>query len=88
MPKPMNRESQARFVAVLLSLLTVAAVVFAGFNFVKERDTAVPDDGVWWIERSGHLVADRVDPKGRAAEAGGRGETTDRSRLPGGAAAA
>ncbi len=69
-PKPMNRESQARFVAVLLSLLTVAAVVFAGFNFVKERDTAVPDDGVWWIERSGHLVADRVDPKGRAAEAG------------------
>ena len=70
MPKPMNRESQARFVAVLLSLLTVAAVVFAGFNFVKERDTAVPDDGVWWIERSGHLVADRVDPKGRAAEAG------------------
>ena len=69
-PKPMNRESQARFLAVLLSLLTVAAVVFAGFNFEKERATAVPDDGVWWVERNGHLVADRVDPKGRAAEAG------------------
>jgi len=69
-PKPMNRESQARFVAVLLSLLTVAAVVFAGFNFEKERATAVPDDGVWWVERNGHLIADRVDPKGRAAEAG------------------
>ena len=69
-PKPMNRESQARFVAVLLSLLTVAAVVFAGFNFVKERDAAVPDDGVWWIERSGHLIADRVDPHGPGAKAG------------------
>ena len=36
----MNRESQARFVAVLLFLLTVAAVVFAGFNFQKERESA------------------------------------------------
>ncbi|MFZ0732615.1 MAG: ATP-binding protein [Candidatus Sulfotelmatobacter sp.] len=66
----MNRESQARFVAILLFLLTVAAVVFAGFNFVKERDSAVPDDGVWWIERSGHLIADRVDPHGPGAKAG------------------
>ena len=61
-PKPMNRESQARFVAVLLFVLTVAAVVFAGFNFQKERDSAVPDDGVWWVEHGGRLVADRVDP--------------------------
>jgi len=69
-PKPMNRESQARFVAVLLFLLTVGAVVFAGFNFQKERDSAVPDDGVWWIERSGQLIADRVDPTGPGAKAG------------------
>ena len=66
----MNRESQARFVAVLLFVLTVAAVVFAGFNFQKERESAVPDDGVWWIERDGHLVADRVDPHGQGAQAG------------------
>ena len=33
--KPMNRESQARFVAVLLFLATVAAVVLAAFNFQK-----------------------------------------------------
>ena len=39
----MNRENQIRFVAVLLFLLTVAAVVFAGFNFQKERGFAVPD---------------------------------------------
>src|SRR5579863_6145234 len=69
-PKLMNRESQARFVAVLLFLLTVAAVVFAGFNFQKEREFAVPDDGVWWVERDGLLVADRVDPAGPGAKAG------------------
>jgi len=69
-PKPMNRESQARFVAVVLFLLTVAAVVFAGFNFQKERESAVPDDGVWWVEHNGHLVADWVDPSGPGAKAG------------------
>ena len=66
----MNRESQARFVAILLFLLTVAAVVFAGFNLEKERDSAVPDDGVWWVEHNGRLVADRVDPAGPGAKAG------------------
>ena len=67
LPRYMNRESQARFVAVVLFLLTVAAVVFAGFNFQKEQDSAAPDDGVWWVERNGHLVADRVDPHGQTA---------------------
>ena len=70
LPKPMNRESQARSVAVLLFVLTVAAVVFAGFNFVKERQSAVPDDGIWWVEHDGKLIADRVDPHGMGAEAG------------------
>ena len=69
-PKRMNRESQARFVAILLFLLTVAAVVFAGFNFQKEREWAVPDDGVWWVEHNGRLVADRIDPNGPGAKAG------------------
>jgi two-component system NtrC family sensor kinase len=68
--KPMNRESQARFVAVLLFLLTVAAVVFAGFNLQQERHTAFPTDGVWWVEHDGHLVADRLDPVGPGAKAG------------------
>jgi signal transduction histidine kinase len=66
----MNRESQARFVAVVLFLLTVVAVVFAGFNFQTERLSAVPDDGVWWSEQNGHLVADRVDPNGPGAKSG------------------
>jgi len=66
----MNRESQARFVAILLSLLTVAAVVFAGYNFKTERSYPVPADGVMWVERGGHLFADRVEPNGPAAKAG------------------
>lgn len=66
----MNQESQVRFVAVLLFVLTVAAVVFAGFNFEKERTYAVPDDGVWWVEHDGHLFADRVDASGPGAKAG------------------
>src|ERR1700683_2976552 len=69
-PKSMNRESQVRFVAVLLFLLTVAAVVFAGFNFDAELKTLVPDDGVWWIEHGGRLTADRADTNGPGGKSG------------------
>jgi len=69
-PKPMNRESQARFVAVLLFLATVTAVVFAGLNFQKERESTAPDDGVVWVERSGHLFADQLEPDGSGAKSG------------------
>jgi hypothetical protein len=55
----MNRESQVRSVAVLLFLLTVAGVVFAGFNFNSEWKFVVPNDGVWWVEHGGRLTADR-----------------------------
>ena len=68
--KPMNRESQVRFIAILLFLLTVAAVVFAGFNLKQENDFQVATDGVWWVERTGRLVAERVDPNGPGAKAG------------------
>jgi two-component system, NtrC family, sensor kinase len=66
----MNRESQARFVAVLLFLTTVAAVVFAGFNFQKEREFAVPDDGAAWIEHNGRLEAETIDARGPSGKAG------------------
>jgi two-component system NtrC family sensor kinase len=68
--KAMNRESQVRSVAVLLFLLTVAAVVFAGFNFNSELKVLVPEDGVWWVEHDGRLIADRVDPNGPGAKGG------------------
>jgi two-component system, NtrC family, sensor kinase len=66
----MNRESQVRFVAVLLFLLTVAAVVFAGFNLNAEWKFLVPDDGVWWVENGGRLTADRVEPNGPGDKSG------------------
>src|SRR5712691_3708832 len=69
-PKPMNRESQVRSVAVLLFLMTVAAVVFAAFNFNSEWKFLVPDDGVWWVEHGGRLTADRVEPSGPGAKSG------------------
>ncbi len=69
---PMNREFEARFTAILLTLLTVAAIVFAGFNFKIEHQSAIPDDGAWWMERNGHLVADRLEPNGPAERAGVR----------------
>ncbi len=68
--KPMNRESQVRSVAVLLFVLTVAAVIFAGLNFNAEWKFLVPDDGVWWVENGGRLTADRVDPSGPGAKSG------------------
>jgi len=69
-PKPMNRESQGRFVAVLLFVLTVAAVIFAGFNFQTESKATSPDDQVTWVERDGALVADQVEPDGPGAKGG------------------
>src|SRR6266550_3357322 len=68
--KSMNRESQARSVAIVLFLLTLAAVIFAGFNFQTERRATAPNDGVSWVEHSGVLIADDVEPDGPGARAG------------------
>src|SRR5580698_9170590 len=74
--QPMNREFQARFTVIVIGLVTFAAVVFAGFNYKLEHQTATPDDGVWWLEKSGSVVADRLDPNGSAALAGVRNGDT------------
>ena len=68
--RTMNREFEARFTAILLTLLTAAAILFAGFNYKIEHQFAVPDDGAWWMERNGRLVADRLEPNGPAERAG------------------
>ncbi len=68
----MNREFEARFTAILLTLLTVAAALFAGFNYKIEHQSAFPDDGAWWMERSGRVIADRLEPNGPAERAGVR----------------
>jgi len=66
----MNKDFQIRFTAGLLFLLTVAACVFAWINFQKEHEFQIPSDGVWWVERGGCLVADRVEPNGPGDKAG------------------
>jgi len=68
----MNREFQARFTVILLCLFTVAAAVFAGLNYKLEHHSAIPDDGVWWLEHNGQVIADRIEPNGPAALAGVR----------------
>jgi PAS domain S-box-containing protein len=66
----MNRDLQIRTTAIVLAVLTLAAVALAWINFQKERDFQVPYDGVWWIEKKGNLVADRVEADGPGARAG------------------
>ena len=66
----MKRELTVRFTAVLLAVLTVAAIFFAWFNLQKEQSLAVPYDGVWWMEREGSVRAERVDPNGPGENAG------------------
>ena len=68
----MNRDFQIRFTAGFLVLLTAAAVTLGWINFRKERQSGslAPYDGVWWIEREGKIVAERVDPRGPGAQAG------------------
>ncbi len=70
LPRPMDKNLQNRFTAVLLGLLTVAAIVYAVINFQKEREAQIPDDGVWWVENNGALTADRVATDGPGDKAG------------------
>ncbi len=66
----MARDLQSRFFALLLALLSVAAIVFAGINFQKDREYTTPYDGVWWVESGDHVQAQRVDVNGPGEKAG------------------
>ena len=66
----MTKDLQVRFCAVMLALFTVAACVFAWINFQKERDYTVPSDGIWWVEHSGSLFAQRIEANSPADKAG------------------
>ena len=70
-PTPsMNKDFQVRFSAIVLALLTAAAVIYAGYNLQAERSFQVPYDGVWWVERDGTLAAQRVEADGPGTRAG------------------
>ena len=66
----MRKDYLIRVSAVVLALLTVATVVFATINFQKESQFSTPDDGVWWVEQNGALVAKRVVTGGPGERAG------------------
>src|SRR5579875_2903794 len=66
----MERSFQTRITVVLLALLTVAAAVFATFNYIQESNFQTPTDGVWWVEGHGGLIAERVNPHGPGERAG------------------
>ena len=66
----MERSLQTRITVLLLALFTVAAAVFASFNFIQENNYQLPTDGVWWVEASGGLEAQRVLTNSPAQRAG------------------
>jgi len=45
----MNKDFQVRLSAILLTILTAAAMVLAWINFQKEQDFQVPYDGAWLV---------------------------------------
>ncbi len=59
-----------RLQATLLAVATVGLVFLAVLNFRQESQFQQPDDGVWWSEARGGLVAVRVLPGSPAAREG------------------
>ena len=60
----MRKDSIVRFTAVVLALVTAAAVVFAFINWQREAKDTPPTDGVWWKEKGGFLEAKALIPNG------------------------
>jgi len=59
-----------RLQATLLALATVGLVLLAVLNFKQESRFQQPDDGVWWTEANGGLLATKVIPDGPGLKAG------------------
>jgi PAS domain S-box-containing protein len=61
-----------RLQATLLAVVTAGLVLLAVLNFIEERHSQQPDDGVWWREAANGsgLVADRVLPDSPGQRAG------------------
>jgi PAS domain S-box-containing protein len=59
-----------RLQATLLAVATASLFVLAVLNLRQERVSPQPDDGVWWREAPGGLVAERVLPDMAGQKAG------------------
>jgi len=63
-----------RLQLTLLVVVTAGLVLLAGMNSWQERHSQQPDDGVWWREAAGGLVADKVLPNSPGQRAGIRAQ--------------
>jgi two-component system NtrC family sensor kinase len=70
----MKREFQFGFVAILIGLLTVTAIYCAWLNFEKEKQYAIPYDGVWWVEQPAPQAADGLRLYAKRVDSGGPGD--------------
>ena len=68
--RQMRKDFLIRFSAIPLALITLASIVFAVINFQKESQYPVADDGVWWLEKNGSILAQRLTPGGPGERAG------------------
>ncbi len=66
----MNDSLRMRLGAVILALLTLAAVVFAVLNFQQRSSFVLPDDGVTWLDSAQGVTAWHVVADSSAAKAG------------------
>jgi signal transduction histidine kinase len=66
----MFQELKFQLSTAILTILTLAAGVSAFINFQQQYQFRLPEDGVVWVERSGHVEALYVKPGGPAANAG------------------
>ena len=66
----MRNAFQTRVLAIALALATLGAVVLALLNLRQESAFDVPTDGVWWVESSAGLEAQRVPQDSPAYRAG------------------
>src|SRR5579875_2293383 len=66
----MKTSTQTRLVAVLLAVLTLAAVGLAIANLTEEMNFQVATDGVLWTETTGGLLA-RIVPSDTPAQKAG-----------------
>jgi len=68
----MGKALQTRVTAILLALATLLVCALGIANFMQEGTYDSPTDGVWWVESTGGLHAERVPANSPAHRAGVR----------------
>lgn len=66
----MLQELKFQLSTAILTILTIAAVVSAILNFQQQGKFRLPDDGVIWVDRQGHVEALHIASDSTASKAG------------------